>query len=60
MKILCKLFGHKFDLIEVTLLKIMIEAENKTSLNKTLFCKRCGAKVFWDGRTDKMKIEEKQ
>ena len=47
MKLLCKLFGHKLDLVEVTLMKIKQVAENKEELKHELICKRCGEKVFW-------------
>ena len=53
MKILCKLFGHNFDSIEVALLKLTSVAENKRNLSHTLTCKRCKEKFVWMGREEK-------
>ena len=41
-KWICKIFNHKFDLIDVTMFKIELSALNTDQLNPKITCKRCG------------------
>ena len=49
MKILCKIFGHKVDSVDLLMLNIKNVAENrdnfKQELEKGIICKRCGEKI---------------
>jgi hypothetical protein len=52
MKILCKIIGHKIDLVEETIMKIKDKAINRQNfLQDQLTCKRCGAKFRIKGFT---------
>jgi hypothetical protein len=39
---LCRLFGHKFDLIEVAIFNIECSAINREELAPQIVCQRCG------------------
>lgn len=45
-KFICKVFGHKFDLIMLTVLKIQDVALNRESfIGESVECGRCGYKL---------------
>lgn len=46
MKILCKILGHKADLVERAILRIKRKAINKEEFkNEYITCKRCKKKI---------------
>jgi len=46
MKILCKLFGHSYDHVEMAMFRIEIASENIT--HGCIQCKRCKEKLCFD------------
>lgn len=42
---ICKIFGHSFDLIDLTIFKVKNVAINRKKLNPKINCRRCG-KLF--------------
>ena len=41
-KILCKIFGHKYDVVDRFMFLIQFDALNREQLNVNITCKRCG------------------
>ena len=46
---ICKKFGHNFDLVEFTMMKIQNSALNSKSFeNEAIMCKRCKSHYKWN------------
>lgn len=44
MQWICKLFGHKYNPVDVLLLGIKFEAINRNELDLSITCSRCGSR----------------
>ena len=49
-EILCKIFGHKYDFIEMQMWEILAVAQNTDELDETISCQRCGRTLVKSGR----------
>ncbi len=41
-KFICKVIGHRFDLVELTIFQIKCSAKNRKDLRAECACERCG------------------